>query len=365
MRIVLFTTSKTRSGGTRQAFYLAHGLQELGHRVSFLFPPGSDLLPLAQGLDHAELPESRREWKAFAARVLDQDRKPEEPAVFHAFHNKAVKLASWWGLFWRKPRNTAVFGHRGVIFKPNNPLPYWSPGVDCFIVNSSACATVLRKKGVAERRLRVVYNGVPENRVTPGRSVEAVRNELGLAPDERVLGALLDDGRNKGAEVLLRAFARAQEAGGMDKIKPVLVGVTPDYWAPLLGELGLADLVRLVPRQENVADYLQAFSFMVAPSFSESMPNALMEALFLGVPLVATSVGGVPELVRDNGLLVPPGDVEALALAMARMAGDKGLRASCREKALALAPEFTLKAKVANTLAVYREILARRGLDVR
>jgi glycosyltransferase involved in cell wall biosynthesis len=80
--------------------------------------------------------------------------------------------------------------------------------------------------------------------------------------------------------------------------------------------------------EELFARYREADAF-VLPSPSEGTPRVLVEAMMFGLPLVASRVGGIPDLVREgeNGLLVPPGDAEALAAALLRLADDPGLRA--------------------------------------
>lgn len=354
MRIVLVTSSESASGGARQALYLARGLADRGHAVRFFAPHGAASEALAQGVDFRQLPAARRDWRAAVEAALPAS----GPFIVQAFHNKAVKALAWWGLTWRR-RGGACLGHRGVMYRPGNPLPYWSPGLDLITVNSQACARVLRRLGVSEGRLRVVYNGIPAERVTPTRDPREMRHGLGIPEGAPVLGTVAGDKPVKGVDVLLRAFAALPLELAATRL--VCVGCRPERWEAEAAGLGLAGRVRFTGRVENVADHLAALSLFVLPSRSESLPNTLMEAICLGLPAVASDVGGVPELIRGNGLLVPPGDPAALTQALARLLADPAQRERLAAASRALAPEFSMEAKVTRMEEIYAELLDRRG----
>ncbi|MDR3043074.1 MAG: glycosyltransferase family 4 protein [Desulfovibrio sp.] len=368
MHILLVTSSSTRSGGARQALYLAEGLMERGHHVTFFTPSNATLRTLSDTMAWADLPESPGRWKAALEAAMPAP--GQGPCIVQAFHNKAVKRLAWHGLFWRR-RGVVCVGYRGVVYRPGNPLTYWSPGLDAFVANSHACAKVLRGMGVGERRLAVIHNGIPAARLAPRRGAETVRAELDLPAGSTLLGCVAGDKDVKGVDPLLRAFALAcGPNGGQDGGAPangnphlVVVGVTPGRWQPLCAELGITGRVRLVEHSNCVADYLQLLDAFVLPSLSESMPNTLLEAICSGLPAIASQVGGVPELVRGNGLLVPPGDVPALARALATALNDARQRATWAEASRAIAPGFSTEARISRFEALYRTLLQRRGLS--
>jgi len=352
MRVLFITSSESLSGGARQALYLAQGLSGLGHEVFFFAPETAPVQDLDIKINLNPLPASRNEWRSAVATALPKD----SPCVVHAFHNKAVKKLAWWGLSWRG-KGVVALGHRGVVYRPNNPLPYWSPGISCFTVNSEACKRVLRGLGVSEKRLAVVYNGVPAERVTPKISASKMRETLKLPDYDLVLGSIAGDKPVKGVEYLLRAFANLKADARL-----VLVGARWERWKDLHRELGLGERVIYAGRVECVADYLQLFDVFVLPSLSESMPNALLEAVCFGLPVVATRVGGVPEMVQDNGLLVPAKDAPALETALLQLCADEKQRKTFAQASRKLAGRFTMENKVNQTLEIYKRILAQRGL---
>jgi glycosyltransferase involved in cell wall biosynthesis len=353
MRIVFISSSTTLSGGTRQAAYLAKGLAEKGHDVSFLVPKGAEIMEIEPDVDWRTLPDSRLRWKSAIDEAVAGS---GQPAVVHAFHNKAVKALAWWGLF-RGKRPIITLGHRGVVYRPGNPLPYWSPGVDAFTANSWACAGVLKKIGVSKKRLHVVYNGLPDNRTTPEKTRAEMRGSLGLPHDAKVIGTVAGDKPVKGVEVLIKAFAALT-----GKPRLVLVGARAARWSDMLEKLQVSGRAICTGRVENIADHMQLFDVFVLPSLSESMPNTLIEAIRMGLPAIATRVGGVPELVEENGLLVPSGDHAALATAMQEILGHDKRRAAMAAMSRKMAPRFSLEHKVERSLRVYAQVMESKGV---
>lgn len=352
MRFIFMTSSSSLSGGTRQAMYLAQGLIARGHELTFFVPHNAQITGLDNRIGWRNLPEKRALWRDFVEAALP----PEgEPCIAHAFHNKAQKHLTWWSLKWKK-RGVVCVGYRGVIYRPNNPLPYWSPGMDCYVVNSKACGRVLRTVGCPKRKIEVIYNGVPDKRTTATISPQEMRKSLGIPEDALVLGTVAGNKPVKGMDYLLKAFAQS----GVDA-HLVAVGVLEKLWKDKSTALGLTGRLHMPGRVENVADYLQIFDAFILPSLSESLPNVLIEAFGFGLPIVASAVGGVPEIVTDNGLLVPPAKVDPLAGALRRICEDHSARARWGEASLRHAAEYTLEKKVERSIEVYNRLLTRRG----
>lgn len=276
-----------------------------------------------------------------------------EPVIVHAFHNKAVKILAWSGTLWRlQGRRVACAAHRGVIYPPTNPLPYLLPGIRLFAVNSKACLDTLPllwRKSAG----KVVYNCVPDSKITPGRSKDDVRAELAVTEDTVLIGCVSNNAPVKGLEFLIRAFAKIRSPGRV----LCLVGGDAARWTPLCEELGILESVRMIPRIEYVADYLQLFTLFVLPSLSESSPNTLLEAMRMGLPAVCSNVGGVPECIHDARYLVPAGDADALASCIAATLADPEALAEAGRRNLAFSEQFTVAKKLAVTEELYRGLL--------
>ena len=151
MKIAYFSSSHTSSGGTRQALCTALELQKLGHELIFFIPSNSSIINKSAEIKWVKLPTEIKKWKQFFFNhILDF-----KPHIVHAFHNKAVKKIAWWSIFAKRKFSFVCLAHRGVIFRPHNPLPYWSPGIDCYTANSKACAQKIAQMGVPQKKLKL------------------------------------------------------------------------------------------------------------------------------------------------------------------------------------------------------------------
>lgn len=148
-----------------------------------------------------------------------------------------------------------------------------------------------------------------------------VRREYGIASTAKVAGVVGRLSPEKGQVYFLRALAKAREE--IPELVGLVVGDGQDR-SMLQGEadgLGLGGAVFFIGHVRRMGDYYRAMDVVVLPSFSEGMPNVALEAMLFGKPLVASRVGGVPEVVveGETGFMVEAGDTEALSLAMRRI----------------------------------------------
>lgn len=205
-------------------------------------------------------------------------------------------------------------------------------------------------------RVVTIPNGVRAPAPATETDRARVRRALG-APDTAVVAVMVAIMRpGKGHADLLAALAHLPAA--LD-VRVVLAGD---------GELrhGLEAAAATLPPGrvsfagfvDDVTDLLRGGDLVVQPSHADALPTALIQALAAGLPVVATTVGGIPEIVTpDVGVLVPPGDVPALAAALASVAEDAGLRSSCAKLARRRFEEhFEASIWLDRLLAVYREV---------
>jgi glycogen(starch) synthase len=201
----------------------------------------------------------------------------------------------------------------------------------------------------------VLPNPAPEIPVLPAR--EELRGELGLAGDVLAFAGRL--GPQKGLDVALEAL------GGVPDVTLAIAGGGRDRAAleRRAQGLGLGERVRFLgplPR-EGVLRLFRAADASLLPSAWENFPHTVVEALAVGTPVIATRVGGVPEVVRDgeNGLLVPAGDQEALAAAIRRFFGEDELRRGLAEAAAASVASYTEEAAFARIEEALAEVARR------
>jgi glycosyltransferase involved in cell wall biosynthesis len=192
------------------------------------------------------------------------------------------------------------------------------------IVPSAYLRDVALGWGLEASRLAVVPNPAPEVSTHPTR--EEARAALGL--DGPTLGTAGRLTRQKALDDALAALAH------VPGVELIVLGDGPEraQLERCAADIGVAGRVRFLGpgTRDDVIALFRAVDGVLVTSAWENLPHTLLEALAAGAPVVATAVGGIPEVVRDgeNGLLVPPRDVDALASAMGRLASDAGLRAS-------------------------------------
>ncbi len=180
---------------------------------------------------------------------------------------------------------------------------------------------LLKECGLDPARVRVVHNGVDIAAIDAARPGPEVRRALGLPDEAPVIGLVGRlDHWGKGHRELFEAMARLKDRHPCQALI-VGGGRREDEVRALAASLGLADAVHFLGQRQDVPDLLHAMDIFVLPSYSEGVSLALLEAMAAGLPVIATNVGGLPEVVTDgdNGLLIPPKDPEALAEALARL----------------------------------------------
>ena len=211
-------------------------------------------------------------------------------------------------------------------------------------------------RGMPEERITVLYNAVK----TPGGNVpidpEALgqnKRALGMSEKEKVVVAVGRLSREKGQIDLVFALNHLRRVRADMTVRVVLVGEGPDRPKILQAaeSLGLAKWITLAGHQHNVAPYYEAADVVAIPSYSEGSPNVLLEAMALGVPVVATSVGGIPEMVThgETALLVPPGQAELMASAIDLLLSSANLAGNLARQARAMveksySPEYRARA---------------------
>lgn len=234
---------------------------------------------------------------------------------------------------------------------------------------------VCQSAGLPFERMRLVYDGVSYERIrqaNPARGLESLRRLLPRAAHTPRPVYLISVGKlapAKGHTVLIEAFRRV--AG--EKVNTFLIivggGELRESLAEQIAEAGLADRVALAGFREDVPDLLAASDIFVFPSLAEGLGSSVIDAMLLGLPVVASDVGGIPELLRPEGArsdaalgwLVPPGDPRALATAMTAAID---LPDQERDKRRALARSFAERnflsdRMVEETLNVLYEVLSR------
>jgi glycosyltransferase involved in cell wall biosynthesis len=232
----------------------------------------------------------------------------------------------------------------------------------CVVASAESVKTAyVRQLGIPAAAVRVVYNAVNWSRLESTLTPDAVRAELGIPLDRMVVGVVATLSDKKGHRVLLDAVARTP---GLENIWLMLVGDGGERQAleAHAATLGIRDRVTFCGTRRDLGNVLAAMDVFALPSLWEGLPLALLLAMGAGRPVVATRLAGIPEVVTDGqtGLLVEPGDAEAIGSALARVCGDAALRTRLGAAARAAVRErFGAEAYTDAVTGIYEEFLGR------
>jgi glycosyltransferase involved in cell wall biosynthesis len=232
--------------------------------------------------------------------------------------------------------------------------------VDRYLAISSGVERCLLDGGVEAGRIRRVPSGIDLGRFEKVLADREWRESLGL-PQERVLmGSVAALAPHKDQPTLLQAFARMMRMGIDAHLVILGEGGQRRRLEALALELGLQDRVSMPGFTREVLPRMRSFDLFVLSSHLEGLGTAILDAMALGLAVVATRTGGIPDAVVDGetGRLVPPRDVEGMAHAMAAMARDPEARQRMGEAGRErVRQHFDVRRTVELTLEAYSELL--------
>jgi L-malate glycosyltransferase len=235
---------------------------------------------------------------------------------------------------------------------------------DCVLVNAEAIRHMLIEQGYRQDKIVVIRNGIVLSRSAGENPGARLRAELGLPPSARIVIVSSRLNPMKGIGYFLEAAA-------------LVAGKVPDAAFLIVGDganrseleskalaLGLGKRMVFAGFRTDVPDLLSESAIAVLPSLSEGLSNSLLEAMAMGVPVVAATVGGNPEIVDDGvtGILVPPKDGAALARAMCSLLEDRNLAhrmgAAGKQR---VAERFGVDRAVVEVEQLYEHLVESRG----
>jgi len=355
-------------GGQRQALFLARELKRNGFRFTFVVQPDS---PLHQKAAEEGLPvlplRMKSEMDVLASLRLAGAMKREGCVLAHFHDAHAVAVG---GRAARRARVPIRIISRRVDFPlKRNPFSRskYAKNVDLIIAISEGVKEVLIKGGIPPAAIEVIPSGIDFSPFDAVKERDFLRQEFRFSPEDYLVGivAALED--HKGHQYLLEA-ARLIKLRA-PKIKIVIVGTGSldldlDQQAR---ELQVDDLVFFLGFREDVPRILASLDLFVLSSKLEGLGSSLMDAMASRLPVVATEVGGIPEVVVKNetGLLVPPRDPFRLADAIIQLYQDRSLAARFGKRGYEVVHEkFSAEAMARRIIAVYENIALKKGITL-
>jgi glycosyltransferase involved in cell wall biosynthesis len=357
---ILHTEWSDGWGGQEQRIFTEMlGMRRRGHQVWLAARP---TCAIARRATEAEIPVLHVPFKgkAHLPSILQLARFIRRERI--DIVNTHSGLDSWVGAFAAKLAGARLVRTRHL----NLPLHRtWYNFVHFLPDRLVTCGLAMRDKlvdqhGFPAAQVSSIPTGIDFDTFRPQRSRPEMRAELGLGESAFVVLMVAVIRRVKRHEVAIRAFAefRRQRPDAV----LLLCGEGPMQAAmqALCAELGVADHVRFLGHRNDVPDVMRAADVLLLTSESEGVPQAVTQGLGLGLPVVATRVGGVPELVHDGetGLLVPAERPDAVAAALARLADDEVLARRLGDQGRHHAlTHYSLNAMLDATEQLYRTLL--------
>jgi len=349
-------------GGQRQVLSLARGLQ--AHGVASVVLAHSEPLASALQADGVVVepwrPRGDLDLTALArAMAFLRRHRPDlvhaHDARSHALGGAAARLAGVRAFVVARRTDAPIGGHASSRFKYRLPVDRW-------LAVSEGVAATLRAAGVPAARITVVPSGIS---LAGPPDAPDVRAALGLTAGTPLACMAAAWTPEKGHDLAIGALARL--AAAWPGLHLLCLGDGPagrhEALAGLAVRRGVAARVHFIPWREDARAVMRQCDILLAPSRVEGLGTAVIEAQIEGVPVVASAVGGLPELVRDGatGLLVPPDDEQALARAMDAVLGHPEAARARAEQARVTVTALAVENMVGRTLAVYQEVAGGRA----
>lgn len=339
--------------------YLIDGLAACGIDNVLLCPPEQPLAHCVSNARVVVLP-MRGDFDIGATRRLARRLEAEAPDLVHVHSRRGAdvhggRAAELAGL-------PAILTRR-VDSRESGPLarlkyrPY-----RCIVAISRAVAAQLEGAGVAPERVRIIPSAVDTERFGPDPRARArLVARFGFETEDRIVGIVAQLIERKGHDVALTAVAELAAKHPTLRLLCVGVGPRADTLRQQLARSGLSERVRLAGFRDDVAEWLPGLDVYVHPALREGLGAAVLEAMSAGLPVVASAVGGLIDLIEPgrDGLLVPVRDASALASALDALLGNPvlcaRLGAAARER---VRRDFTIQAMTRAYAALYRESVA-------
>jgi len=363
MKILHINTERTWRGGEQQTLYLLEALIERRIKCHLVCQPGSPMeeRAVAAGVEvfpiamrgEVDLPASLRIRKLVTRHGY---------GIVHSHTSHAHTLAYLATLGCRTCRlvtrrvDFTIFRNR---FLRLNGIKYRYMA-DYYIAISQKIKTVMVTDGIAANRIFVVHSGIDLSRFSPAAG-EYLIPEFDLRPEEPVVINVAHMAGHKGQQFLVRAIPHVLKEIPGARFFIIGEGELMAELQALSDSLGIKQALTFTGFRKDVGAFYKIADLFVMSSLQEGLGTAMLDALALGKPVVATNAGGIPEVIKDGetGRLVEAANPQALAKGIIAMLGHKDQAQAMAQRGQAVVKEqFSIEAMVENNLAVYRQLLA-------
>ncbi len=367
IKILHLDSVKEWRGGQQQVFYLLSGMRKKNLVTLLACQPNSILAQKCEeaGIEFV-LVRMRNELDFIAGRRIAEICKKRKINILHAHSAHALSIALWARLFYRPVK---IIAARRVDFSVRkSPFSIWkykNRFVDKIICISTKIKNVMLADGVPQEKLVRIYSGIDLNKFTDREKNEIIRAHWNIPDDHFLVGTVAAIVGHKDYPTLLQAAKIATEENHRIVFLAVGAGKDEVKNREIAKKLALGDRFLFAGFQKDIGPYLQAFDIFIAASRREGLGTSLLDALAMGLPVVGTDAGGIPESVQDgvNGFLVPKQNPQALARAILDLTNNADLRRQFSKNAPATVEKFAIANTVSQTIGLYKDLLANERAE--
>jgi len=364
MKILHLTTHLNKGGITSYIVSLAMQLKKKGHVIS-VASSGGELVDAIKkdSISHIDIPIRTKceisPKELFSFLILRKYLKEENIDIIHAHTRVTQVLGTMLSKKLKIPLITTCHG----FFKPKfhrKKIPCWGNRV--VAISKGVKDHLINDFNIKENNISLVHSGinVDNAKECSSQQKEEIKSKFNISKDNYVVGTISRFSDVKGLDYLLKAAQIILK--DKDNFVFLLIGAgkEEEKLKEISKELGIQDKVRFITSFQDSKKFFSVMDVFVMPSIQEGLGLAILEAQLHKVPVVASNVGGIPEIVRHNstGILIEPKDQHSLAQAILQLKNDNNLRSSIIEKAYQMViSDFSLKQMAERIENIYKELV--------
>ncbi len=359
LTIVHIDTQTSWRGGEKQVIELIKGLEELGQKNYLFCKSSSEISKMAEKKDinlvHLPL---RGEWDIFSVLEMRSFVKKNKVDIVHAHTSHAHSIAL---LALLRMSNCKLVVSRRVDFHVYNYFSKrfkYGKRVGKIITVSDAIKRILIEDGIDPEILVTIRSGFVTGEFEKSDKSIDLRKKLGIGPETVVVSTIAALAPHKAHQILLKAASHVLKKHPDVKFLFAGEGEMKAQIEKDIHNLGIEDSIILLGFVKDVGAVYRASDIFALSSEEEGLCTSILDAMYFGLPIVATSAGGIPELVHDgiNGLIVPVNNYMLFAERLNVLIEDRDRRKTMGLRSSGILEQNTVQQTIEKTLSVYNEL---------